>query len=98
MNKILITVIAAIMAVACSGSRQSNPYTEILEQAYAAVEEGDFEQTEKLLLKYSDWLNGLSEEETIIAEEEFTKWYEAKGAQFEAMYEKALEAYGELYL
>ena len=50
------------------------------------------------MYEYEVWLNGLSEDEAMVAEEEFTKWYEAKGEQFEAMYEKALEAYGELYM
>lgn len=98
MNKILMTIVAAFMAVACGGNKQSNPYTKILDQAYKAVEKGDFELTEELVYEYEVWLNGLSEDEAKVAEEEFTKWYEAKGERFEAMYEKALEAYGELYM
>ena len=94
MNRILRTIVAAFMAVACGG----NTYTEILDQAYDAVEKGDFEKTEELLMKYQLWLNELSEDEATVAEEEFTKWYEAKGEQFEAMYEEALGAYGERYL
>ena len=93
-----MTIVAAFMAVACAGNKPSNPYTKILDQAYKAVEKGDFELTEELVYEYEVWLNGLSEDEAKVAEEEFTKWYEAKGERFEAMYEKALEAYGELYM
>jgi hypothetical protein len=98
MNKILMTIVAAFIAVACGGNKQSNPYTKILDQAYKAVEKGDFELTEELMYEYEVWLNGLPEDEAKVAEDEFTKWYETNGEKFEAMYEKAMDAYGELYM
>ena len=58
-----MTIVAAFMAIACGGNKQINPYTKILDQAYKAVEKGDFELTEQLLSEYEVWLNGLPEGE-----------------------------------
>lgn len=96
MKKVIMIMVAAFMVLAC-GNKSQDPYTKYLDQAFEAMEKGDYEQAEQLLMEYEAWFAELDESEIEVAAVKLEQWYEANGDKFETMYEKYLDEIGVLY-
>ena len=96
MKKVIMIIAAAFMVLACGGNKSQDPYTKYFDQAYEALEKGDYELADELINEYGEWLMTLDEAETQVAMEKLEEWYDVHGEKLEAMYEKQLEeAYGD---
>ena len=97
MKKVIMIIAAAFMVLACGGNKSQDPYTKYLDQAYEAMENGDYELAEELLIEYQSWFVELDEAEMEEASARLEQWYESYGEEFEAMYEEYLDEVGDYY-
>ena len=97
MKKIIMIIAAAFMVLACGGNKSQDPYTKYMDQAYEAMEKGDYDLAEDLLNEYGKWIMTLDDAESEVAAAKFEAWYETYGEKFEDMYEDYLvDTYGDV--